>query len=257
MKKKDPMWKDPNKESHWKDVHGAAKLRYLFDYYNLPLILAAIVIYIVVWNVVRHNTKQDYGLYVALVNVVPSDELTSELEHLLPASEDPSGQEAPAASLPVCLYRGLFLTTDTDSSYHQYSYASRIKILGAIDSEKLDLVLMDKEAFDAFSQNGYLADLRELDTGREMPDALAAAFVENIYIEEDNSAEVALGTAKEYESVTRKGMYGLDLTRSSALFSESSLSGTVYLGIVENSPRKEDAVRYLQELASYKSAGSR
>ena len=55
------------------------------------------------------------------------------------------------------LYTGLYLTDDPDDPNHEYTYASRIKIIASIDDEQLDIVLMNKRAFDAFSQNGYLA----------------------------------------------------------------------------------------------------
>ena len=274
------MYKNQEKRSHWNEVHGKEKIRYLFDYYKFPLFLAAAAVYIVVWNVNRFATMPDYRLYVGLVNVAPSEELTGELEQGFFSEDEPETGSS------ICLYRNLFLTSDEASDAHQYAYATRLKILGAIDAEQLDLVLMDKEAFDAFSQNGYLADLQQLlyDENNPAPGQPAFAFspnedlssdsfpiaaaassiqktksvplyekllpdlVRNIYIEEDNSVDVLLGNAEEYHAVTTEGMFGLDLSQSSPLIRDAGLSGTVYLGILENSPRKEEALRYLSGL---------
>ena len=275
------MYKNQEKRSHWNEVHGKEKIRYLFDYYKFPLFLAAAAVYIVVWNVNRFATMPDYRLYVGLVNVAPSEELTGELEQGFFSEDEPETGSS------ICLYRNLFLTSDEASDAHQYAYATRLKILGAIDAEQLDLVLMDKEAFDAFSQNGYLADLEQLlqdeygnasgqpasassnnevlSSDSLLPVATAAPsmpitnsvpiyetllpdLVRNIYIEEDNSVDVLLGNAEEYHAVTTEGMFGLDLSQSSPLIRDAGLSGTVYLGILENSPRKEEALRYLSGL---------
>ena len=251
MKKKgmeDPMKKRTEGESHWKDVHGAARIRYLFDYYKFPLVLIGIVIYTIIWGFGRNASRQDYGLYLGLVNVVASDDLSAQLEKGLSAQTAP--EEEKSSPSAVFLYRNLFLTTNTQSEYHQYTYATRMKILAAINAEQMDLVLMDREAFDAFSQNGYLTDLSALLSGLEEEADLMPMLVKNIYIEEDNSTDMLLGTADRYEAVTKEGMYGLDLSRASALISSAGFSGTVYLGIVENSPRKEAAVRYLRYLTA-------
>ncbi len=247
------MKKDQNSRSHWHEVHGKAKLRYIFDYYKFPLVLAGILLYVIIWSIWRNAVKQDYGLYVGLVNVVPSEELTAELgnDFYLQESSDPNSE--PDQPVHILLYQGLFLTTDPNSEYHQYTYASRMKLLGAMNANRLDLVLMDREAFDAFSQNGYLTDLSLLFSdpeNSEESEDLTDMLVQNVFIEEDNSTDVMLGNTDQYHAVTREGMYGLDLSRSSPLFREADLSGTVYLGIVENSPRKKEAVQYVQLLTS-------
>ena len=242
------MKRNSENKSHWNDVHGTAKIRYLFDYYKFPLVLIGIVIYIMIWGIGRNASRKEYGLYVGLVNLAASQELTGKLENGLSVQEQTSLNRQADAPDAVFLYRNLFLTSNTESEYHQYSYASRLKILGAIGAEQMDLVLMDSEAFDAFSQNGYLTDLSVLLSGRTEERDLQPMLVKNIFIEEDNSTDMLLGTADRYEAVTKEGMYGLDLTRASALFREAGFNGTVYLGIVENSPRKEEALRYLRYL---------
>ena len=177
-------------------------------------------------------------------------------------------------------------SSDENSEYHPYTYATKMRILGAIDAEQLDLVLMDREAFDAFSQNGYLTDLQallseealpegmssmhentphknhsfaessddaETDTGTRpgistLYDTVQAGFRKNIQIKEDNSVDVLLGNESEYSAVTTEAVYGVDLSSVSARIQNAELNGTVYLGIIENSPRKAEAVKYLNYL---------
>mgnify|MGYP007056196539 CR=1 FL=1 len=114
---------------------------------------------------------------------------------------------------------------------------------------------MNGEAFDAFSQNGYLAALQKLfcpaddpdpsGTSQALYDRIKDGFRTNIRIEEDNSVEVTLGEESEYHAVTTEGSYGLSLSAISPMIQAANLSGTVYLGILENSPRQEEAAAYL------------
>ena len=231
-----------------RELKGKAKLRYILDYYKLPLILAGLLLYAAVWFAMRSLNQKENILFVGLINAVPSEEMMTALsDGYLDAMEYPESDFA------VYLYRNLFLTADEASEYHAYSYASRMKILGAIDAQRLDIVLMNQEAFDAFSQNGYLEDLAGLIPGasgqyRELYDRIADSLQKNIYIREDNATDILLGTADEYWSVSSEGFFGLDLSAVSPLIQKEELTGNVYLGIIANSPRKEEALRYLEYL---------
>ena len=50
-------------------LKGWEKLRYILDYYKLPIILVGILLYIVVWFTIKTVTKKDVVLYLGLVNV--------------------------------------------------------------------------------------------------------------------------------------------------------------------------------------------
>lgn len=244
------MKHEPVIRSHWKEVHGLGKVRYLFDYYKLPLVLAFILLYIVIWSAWRSAHAQDIRLYVGLVNFSPSEELSCLLsDEYVQNADYPEGSN-------IYLYRGLYLSADETSEYHAYSYATRMKILGALDAEKLDVVLMDREAFDSFSQNGYLEDLsllitRNSSAAQEGPEAgLQDLLVRNIEIKEDNSVDVLLGNETDYHAATVDGMFGLDLSGASAIIRDAQLSGDLYLGVIRNSPRKDEAARYINYLTS-------
>ena len=234
------MKQEPVIRSHWDEVHGLGKLRYLFDYYKLPLVLAGILLYVVIWSAWRSAHAQEIRLYVGLVNFAPSEELIRLLSDDYAQEADyPEGND-------IYLYRGLYLSADETSEYHAYSYATRMKILG----------LMDRESFDSFSQNGYLEDLsllniKESPAAQEGPEAgLQDLLVRNIEIKEDNSVDVLLGNETDYQAVTVDGMFGLDLSGASAIIRDAQLSGELYLGVIRNSPRKEEALSYINYLIS-------
>ncbi len=229
-----------------KNLHGLQKLQYIWDYYKLPLLAACIILYIIGYIIYGKVTHKDVALYIASVNITMSDSLSAELtDGFLSASDIDSSRNT------VSLYSNLYLTDDTDDEMFQYSYASSMKILGSIDGELLDVVIMNQEAFDAFSQNGYLCDLEALlaDTDPELYELLESALTTNIIIQDDNSSEMNLDESVSYTAEIEEGLYGLDLSGSS-LIQEAGFNGTLYLGVIENSPRKETAIAYLHFLYS-------
>lgn len=226
------------------NLHGTKKIQYIWDYYKLPLVILGIILYVIIYILYRHLTYKDTILYAALVNVNAGETLTNQLaEGFL----EVSGIDTSRNKLHV--YTGLYLTDDENNTYHEYTYASRMKILASIDGELFDVVLMDQEAFDAFSQNGYLCNLDDL-LAEENPDFyndISPFIVNNIYIEEDNSFELIFDSSIPYSAVTEDYPMGLDMSQAS-LIKQAGFEETVYLGIIENSPRKETAVAYLQYL---------
>lgn len=235
--------KKKNEKTAWDSLNGRQKLRQIWDYYKLPIAVACILLYIVGYRVYRNVTYHEPALYAGFINFAPGEKMKETLSKALPQEE-------------IKLYEGLYLTDDTTSEHFQYAYASQLKILAAIDAQQLDIVLLDKDAFDAFSQNGYLYDLEEFlsenDTGTDssvLPgDLLQPYLVENLEILEDNADELAFDDSIPYESQTRTYSMGIDLSLGSPLFQNASLSGRVYLGILANTPRKEAVAEYLRYL---------
>ena len=68
-------------ERKWsvKDVHGIAKISYIWEYYKLPIAIACILLYIAGYIIYSNVTHKDTVLYTALVNVAVSDSFTEEL----------------------------------------------------------------------------------------------------------------------------------------------------------------------------------
>lgn len=227
-----------------RSLHGTKKIQYIWDYYKLPLVISGIFLYVIVYISYRHLTYKDTVLYTALVNVNTGAVLTEQLEtgFLESSGIDTSRNKSH-------LYSGLYLTDDENNSYHEYTYASRMKILASIDGELLDVVLMDREAFDAFSQNGYLCNLDELlsEEYTAFYDDIKHFIVNNIYIEEDNAFELIFDSSIPYNAVTEEYPMGLDMSQAQ-LIKQAGFEETVYCGIIANSPRKDTAVAYLQYL---------
>lgn len=226
------------------NLHGAKKIQYIWDYYKLPLAILGIFLYVIIYILYRHLTYKDTVLYTALVNMYTGEILTEQLET---GFLKVSGIDTSTNKLHI--YSGLYLTDDENNAYHEYTYASRMKILASIDGELLDVVLMNKEAFDAFAQNGYLCNLDEVLKKQDTSfyEDVKPFIEDNIYIAEDNSFELQFDPSLQYSAVTEEYPMGLDMSHA-LLFKQAGFEETVYFGIIENSPRKDTAVAYLQYL---------
>lgn len=225
-------------------LHGKKKIQYLWDYYKLPLTVLALILYIIIYTAYRHFTYQAPILYTALINVNAGETLTKQLsEEFLDVMGITSSQGK------IYLYSGLYLTDNENNAYHEYTYASRMKLLASIDGEQLDVVLMDREAFDAFSQNGYLCNIDDL-LRTEAPDFyqdLKPFITDNTFIAEDNSFELQFDSSIPYSAVTEEYPMGLDVSQTDFI-KQAGFPETIYLGIIANSPRKDTALAYLHYL---------
>lgn len=223
-------------------LHGRKKLRHILTYYKFPLVVLGFLLYFFGSNLYHRLTQKDVLLYTALVNVTTGETLTKTLEedfldHL----------DADASAEELELYTGLYLTDDELNAYHEYTYASRMKILSAIEGQLMDVVLMNKEAFDAFSQNGYLHDLDSFlsDSDPALYESLKPALVSNIVILEDNADDLALDPSLPYQALTEEHCYGLDLS-GTRLIRQAGFEDTVYLGVIANTPRAKTATEYIR-----------
>lgn len=226
------------------NLHGKKKIQYLWDYFKLPLVVLAIFLYVIVYIAYRRFTYQVPVLYTALININAGESLTEQLsEDFLDVLDINSSQSK------MYLYSGLYLTDDENNAYHEYTYASRMKILASIDGEQLDVVLMDKEAFDAFSQNGYLCNIDDLlqTNAPELYTNLKPFIVKNTFIAEDNSFELQFDPSIPYNAVTEEYPMGLVISQTDFI-KQAGFPETIYLGIIANSPRKDIALAYLQYL---------
>ena len=228
----------------FKTLHGRQKLQYIWDYYKLPLAVLCIFLYIIGYSLYGHFTHKETLLCTALVNVSAGEALTEQLNT---GFLDFTGADRKKEQLE--LYTGLYLTDDENSPYHEYTYASRMKILAAINNKELDVVLMNKEAFDSFSQNGYLCNLEELLAAEDtaLYNQLKPYLITNTIILEDNSVDTVLDPSVAYEAVTEEYPVGLDLSQTGRV-SKAGFDDAVYLGIVSNSLRKDAAVNYIRYL---------
>lgn len=219
------------------------KAEYIFAYYKLPLVLILIAV-IALGSVAKYFiTHKNAVLYAAYANVALTDEQDAELFDGFLASTGTNMRKN-----EVYRYRDLYLAEVDDTVDHQYSYASRIKTLAAIDAEELDVVLMNKAAYDLLSNSGYLMDLEKVISDNPSLLPVRADLEQNVVVLEDNRVEVELNEADTYEAVTENVFNALDVT--DVLTSKNDLTGTVYLGIIGNSPRLDTVVSFITYLYS-------
>ena len=236
MKQSDGSFKEK-----WKSLKGTAKLQYIWDYYKLQIFLICIAVYVLCYLVYRGMTTEHPQLYLAYVNVEVGDTLNRHLtdefiEFLAPEEKHSVVKTADRLALTENLQK-------VDGSY---VYASQMKILSEIENQHLDIAIMNREAFDAFSQNGFLINLKDFSDARQLQN-LESYFVENIEILLDNATDVMLDPSVEYHSETTTYPMGLDIT-DFPVVREAGFRDGVYLGIIANTPRPDTVAAYLSYL---------
>lgn len=228
-----------------KDIHGIKKIGYIWEYYKLPIVIICIFLYIAGYMIYGSMTHKDTVLYTALINVSAGDSLTETL------STDFLGYlGANAKKEKVYLYDGLYLTADESDVDYGYVYASNTKITASIAAAQLDVVLMDRNAFDILAKKGYLCNMEQFLLENTPPDLykkLRDALVTNTVIIEDNSLDAELDPSVVYTSVTDEFPMAVDLSGSPLILKEG-FDGALYLGIISNAPHTETAADYLRYL---------
>lgn len=233
-----------SEKEKWDSMNGARRAQYIWDYYKLPILICCIILYIIGYSIYRHATHKDPVLYTALINVSMGSDLEAQItDGFL------SDQKIDASKNAFILYSGWYLTDNELNEYHEYTYATQMKVLAAIDNEQLDVVFMNKEAFDAFAQNGYLCNIEELlrETDPSLYEKLKASVITNTEILEDNAQDVVLDPSQEYVAETTDYPMAVDLSNAE-LIRAAGFEDAVYLGILGNTPRQETAVAYLKYL---------
>jgi len=224
----------------------ADKAEYIYSYYKLPILLGLIALFLLCSAVYQQLTKKEAVLYLACINVSVGDDLGAELNggFISASGADPKKAE-------VSLYHGLYLSDDPSPENHEYGYASKLKLMAAIEAKQLDVVLMNREAYDIYSRNGYLLELDSLLSQDEaLYRALEPSLTVNTIVLEDNAIEYALNEAHRYQEVTEEAVNGLDLSPS-PMFRDAGFPEPVYLGVIANSPRLPAVLRYIGYLAGH------
>ena len=221
-------------------MNWGERLEYIFAYYKGPIILilcAAVVLGSVLH---RQLTKKETLLWMGELNFAPGEALQEALTdgYVLAAGRDPRSCE-------VYLYEGLYVSADPPAEYHEYAYASRLKLMAAVNAGSLDVVLMNRESYDYLSGAGYLLELPELVSGHDpaLHRRLLPYYTENQVVLSDNSLEVQLNQAETLEIVTEPAVNALEITHF-PLFEAAGLTAPAYLGIIANSTRAGAGLDY-------------
>ncbi len=227
----------------FRQMTPAKKLDHIITYYKIPIFLILCGLFVLGEVSYRQLTKREPLLYGAYMNVTVGEELDQALTDgfVSYAGEDPKKSQ-------VEVYRELYLSADPDTQNHQYAYASRMKLLATIQAQEIDLALMNQEAYDLLSGEGYLAPLPDILEG-ELAARLEPLLTENTVILEDNSIELALNEADAYEAVTEQSLNALRVNEL-PLFQNAGFTGPVYLGVIGNSPRLPQVFQYMNYLLS-------
>lgn len=267
----------------FKAMGPAQKADYIFAYYKLPLVLALVAVVAlgsVAWRAITHK---DALLYVAFVNVAPPLDVDEALTSgFVEATGADAGREE------VLCYRELYLSNSATVADHQYAYASKLKAMAAVEGHQLDVVLMNREAYDLLSTSGYLLDLTSGSAGAAgaagtevaagtagaagaanaagsadktgvagpvgATGAAGAAFADdarlcsNTVVIDSNQVEYELGEASTYEAKTVEVANAFEVTQSPLLHGFSG-NEALYLGVIANSPRQDQALAYLAYVA--------
>lgn len=194
------------------------KIIYIWDYYRLKIAFAiiGIAITISIINSVTHNTEKD--LYIGFVNVTMGTDLRNYLIE--------------STSLEISAYEDLLLADTSTSGNIEYTLASQAKILGAIETNKLDLVILDEDSFAAFSQNGYLWDIKDYINSNcpSIAGELEECYEKNIDLTDESNPV-------EYYS-------GINLN-SNQTVKDAAFNGNIYLAIIKNTERIDSINQYL------------
>lgn len=223
------------------------KLRYFFDYYTVHFLLAVLALVIAVTSAVRLASKKNAVLYLGLTNAAVGSELE---ERLTTDFIEKSGFDKRKSE--VSLYKDLVISADPAAENHEYAYASQLKVMAAINAEKLDLVLMTRESYDVFSGKGYLADLSSLlkeNNASGLENKLEPFLTKNDVILSDNYLETALGESEELVMETEQ-IYNAVNVSGFPVFLEAGFQADVFIGVIGNTKRIENVLKYLDYLAA-------
>ena len=219
------------------------RLDHIFEYYKFPMVLILIAAVALGSFLYYRLTRREALMYVAYANISVGDDLDSTLTdgYLRSVEADPRKSE-------VRLYRNLYLSQDASLQNHEYAYASRLKTLAAMANGQLDVMLMNREAYDIMSAGGYLLPLEGfLDTG--LRSRVSDRLVRNAVILEDNEIEHNLDENVPYQAKTEAVANGL-LISAFPLFARAGFSGDVFLGVIGNSTRTNAVLQYIDYLTS-------
>ena len=219
------------------------RLDHIFEYYKFPLVLALIAV-VALGSVIYYRvTHREALLYVAYANISVGD----TLDEALSAGYGEAIGANPRRS-EVKLYRALYLSQDATVQNHEYAYASQLKVMAAMASGQLDVMLMNREAYDIMSAGGYLLPLTDLlDEG--LAARVSGRIVSNTVILEDNDIEHRLDESIPYRAETEEAANGL-LISAFPLFERADFSGDVVLGVIGNSARTDAVLQYIDYLTS-------
>ena len=222
------------------------RLAYIFESYKLPMFTACVALIVAITSTIHTLTKKEPVLYLAYINTAVGDTLNTQL-----TDDFLSYMESNPKKTTVTVYKDLYISDDASVENHEYAYASKMKIIGAISARNLDVVLMNREACDLMSESGFLLDLSELEDS-DLYAKIEPLLVINEVIIDDNAIEYRLNEAEEYVYTSEKVPNAVDVS-DLPLFKDAGFNGDLYLGIIANTKHPIGSaafISYITEPAS-------
>lgn len=223
------------------------KAEYIITYYKLPLFTAFVVLAVAISSLYQYITKKEEVLYLAYVNFAPGETLSGQLsdEYLTYTDRDPKKTD-------VLVYEALYIDEDPTLADHQYAYASRMKILGAVNAGKMDVAIMNEDAYRQLSESGLLLKMdMVLKPDPALYEQMKPYITEGTVILEDNSVEYSLNEADTYEAVTEQVENGIDVSEF-PVFVNAGIKDKLYIGVIGNTRHIDEARTYLVYLLNHK-----
>lgn len=197
------------------------KLIYIWDYYRFHIAFAIIGILVAITSIYKATHQIEPDLYVGFVNVTMGNDIRNYL------IEEPT--------LEIGAYENLLLSDPSTGKNLEYTVASQTKILASIEAKQLDLVILDEDSFGAFSQNGYLLDIRDYVNNNcpSISSELEEYYVKNVDLTDESNPI-------EYYS-------GINLNANPKV-KDAAFNGNIYLAIIKNTTRNDAVNKYLNYL---------
>lgn len=214
-----------------KDMTFKEKLNYFNMYYLKIVIVGVLAVGIVVFLVHQIlSPKPDKLLNIAVVNDFFDQEqvkdFTSDLDEFFEVNPDKE-----EISFDYNYY-----ISESDTT--QNSYASIQKLTTYISGEGIDVIISDETYFKKLTEEGYLISLNDL-----LPADIYTELVDKYYtgavVEEDDQGQMSSGEQKPY---------GIYLNDSKIYKSSGSTMEKPVLGVVLNSPNKDNTVKLIKYL---------
>ena len=156
----DPDPEDLNYKPDWKQMSTADKASYIWTYYKVPIVILVVILGLIIHAISGYINRKNDILFVGTANMaIPEEVLPLFTDDYI--ASDPSFGKRDSVSMA-------YLGTLSDASPAMYMTgpaATQMKIMASVEAGQLDVVLMDREAFDMLSMNGFLLDLGRLTAG--------------------------------------------------------------------------------------------
>ena len=200
------------------------KIKNIWHYHRIPTIIGFICLFLLVSIASGSFSKKEKRLGVAYINIATDQSfITKENSTYINALELNPKKEN------VEIFTNLYLTENTSSPFFKDAYISSLKIMAAVETQTIDMAILDEEALKILTESGYLIDLNDFITDSNL--------LENKYLEahlvsmdiDGNQGSIATGIDIS-EIMNSKGF---------------NPSNRVYLGIIANTKHSKEALNYL------------